>query len=264
MPFPPVKMMSSHRLLISLWLAGVVLEGLLLFRALASGWFKKYPFFFAYLASVFVQEFFLLAIYRFRFSYYARVYWFEEFVSLAMGCGITWEIFRVMLERYPGAGKMARNVLLIVLSMILSKGLVSAWYRDVPWPTTGIELEGNLRAIQALALIVLAVLIVYYQIPIGRNIKGIFIGYGLFIATSVVTLTLRGSLGKTFQIAWVLVQPMCYLTVLFIWCRSLWEYEAAPPAESQFKIESDYRLLTLATRKGLIQARTLARKVLRP
>jgi len=256
--------MSSHRLLLSLWLAGVVLEGLLLWRALASGWFKKYPFFFAYVASVLVQEFFLLAIYRFEFRYYAPVYWFAEFVSLMVGCGVIWEIFRSILGRYPGAGKMARNVLLVVLSMVLSKGLVNAWSRDVPWPTNEIALEGNLRAIQALSLIVLVVLIVYYEVPIGRNIKGIFIGYGLFIATSVVTLTLRGSLGKTFQIAWVFLQPMCYLTVLFIWCASLWKYQAAPPAESQLKIEEDYQLLALATRKGLIQARTLADKVMRP
>jgi len=257
-------MMSSHRLQLSLWLAGVVLEGLLLLRALASGWFKKYPIFFAYLASVLAQESFLLAIYRFRFTYYTQVYWFEEFVSLVMGCGVTWEIFRVTLERYPGAGKMARNVLLIALSLVVSKGLVNAWNSDVPWPTTGIELEGNLRAIQALALIVLAVLIVYYEVPMGRNIKGIFVGYGLFIATSVVTLTLRGSIGKTFQIAWVFLQPVCYLTVLFIWCGSLWKCDAAPLAESQLKIEEDYRLLALATRKGLSQVRTLAGKVMRP
>jgi len=257
-------MMSSHRLQLSLWLAGVVLEGLLLLRGLASGWFKKYPIFFAYLASVLAQELFLLAIYRFRFADYARVYWFEEFVSLVMGCGVTWEIFRATLERYPGAGKMARNVLLIALSMVVCKGLVNAWNSYTTWPTTGIELEGNLRAIQALALIVLAVLIVYYEVPMGRNIKGIVVGYGLFIATSVVTLTLRGSIGKTFQIAWVFLQPMCYLTVLFIWCGSLWKCDAAPLAEPQLKIEEDYRLLALATRKGLSQVRTLAGKVMRP
>lgn len=257
-------MKSSHALLLCLWLAGVALESLVLVRALASGWFRKYPFFFAYLASVFIQELFLLVIYLFRFNSYTSVYWFEEFFSLAMGCGVTWEIFRRILGRYPGAGRMARNVLLIALAMVLFKGLVSAWNHDVPWPTTGIELEGSLRAVQALSLIVLAALSVYYEVPIGRNIKGIFVGYGLFIGTSVLTLTLRGSLGKAFQIAWLFLQPICYMTVLFIWCASLWNYEPAPALESHLKIEEDYQSLILATRKGLIQARALLGKAMRP
>jgi len=248
----------------SVWVLGVALESLLLMRAVASPWWRRYPLFFAYVASVFIQEVSLLVIFLFKFKYYASFYWYGEFISLFVGCGVSWEIFRLVLGRFPGAGRMARNVLLFVLIMVCTKGVVDACNGSAPLPSTAIELERNLRAIQALSLIVLAVFTTYYAIPMGRNIKGIFVGYGLFIGTSVMTLTLLASLGETFQTVWVFLQPFCYAAVLGIWCTALWKYEDGRQLESQAKIEEDYQSLVLVTRKGLLQARTFLSKGMRP
>jgi len=214
--------------------------------------------------SVFTQDVFLLVIYLFKFKYYRSLYWYGEFISIAIGCGVSWEIFRLVLGRYPGAGRMARNVLLFVIIMVCTKGLANAWNGAVAWPGTAIELERNLRAIQALSLIVLAVLSSHYAIPMVRNVKGIFVGYALFIATSVMTLTLRASLGTTFRTAWEFFQPFCYAAVLGIWCTALWSYERGPQLETQSKIEADYQSIVLVTRKGLSQARALLGKAMRP
>src|SRR5205085_6537918 len=70
-------------------------ESLLLVRAVASPWLRRYPFFFAYASSVFIQEVFLLVIYLFKFKYYASFYWYGEFTSVLLGCGVSWEIFRL-------------------------------------------------------------------------------------------------------------------------------------------------------------------------
>ncbi len=246
------------------WLACVALEGLLLVRAWTGKWLRKYPFFFSYVTCVFIQDIFLLAIYVFKFNYYKQLYWYGEFFSLLIGCGVSWEIFRLVLGRYPGAGRMARNVLLVVLIMVSTKGFGNAWNGEVPWQTAAIELERNLRAIQALSLIVLSVLTLYYAVPISRNVKGIFIGYGLFIATSVVTLTLRASLGLAFQTAWVFLQPLSYAAVLGIWCTSLWKYGPALTPEFQPQSEEDYQALAVVTRKGLLHARAFLGKAMRP
>src|SRR5205085_10134359 len=118
--------------------------------------------------------------------------------------------------------------------------------------------------IQALSLIVLAVLSSHYAIPMVRNVKGIFVGYALFIATSVMTLTLRASLGTTSRTAWEFFQPFCYAAVLGIWCTARWSYERRPQLETQSKIEADYQSIVLVTRKGLSQARALLGKAMRP
>ncbi len=247
-----------------LWFASVALEGLLLVRGWTSGWFRKYPVFFAYLACVFIQDIVFLMIYFFHFQYYSSVYWYGECISLVMGCGVTWEIFHLVLGRFPGVGRMARNVLLFALIMVFTKVLDGAWNGSVLWPSTAIELERNLRAMQALALIVLAGLSAYYRIPIVRNVKGIFGGYAMFVATSVLTLTLRASLGKTFQTSWVFLQPFCYTAVLAIWCAALWKYDRSTALETQAKIEEDYQSLTRATRNGLVQVRAFLGKAMRP
>jgi hypothetical protein len=249
---------------LSLWLGAVALESVILVRALVTGWFRKCPFFFSYLASVFIQDVFVMAVYVFKFKYFAPIYWFEEFFSLLMGCGVTWEIFRLILGRYPGAGRMARNVLAFVLIMALSKGFVGTWHNNVSWGFALLELERNLRAIQALSLIVLAALVAYYHVPLERYAKGIFAGYGTFIATMVLALTLRTSIGPAFQTAWVVVQPLCYDTALGIWCVSLWTEEGPAVEESQPTIEEHYRSVALLTRKGLLQAREFLGKAARP
>jgi len=99
---------------------------------------------------------------------------------------------------------------------------------------------------------------------LGRYAKGIFAGYGIFIATMVMTLTLRASIGQTFEAAWVFVQPLCYVAALGIWCLSLWTEERSPVEESLPKIEEDYQSLALLTRKGLLQAREFLGKAIRP
>lgn len=254
--------MSRYEL--SFWLAGLALEGTILVRASVVGWIKKCPFFFGYMVNVFVQDVFFLAVYSFKFNHYKPIYWYAEFFSLLMGCGVIWEIFHLILGRYPGAGRMARNVLAIVLLMAFSRGLVDAWNGDIPWAVTMVELERNLRVIQALSLIVLALLIAYYRVPLGHYAKGIFAGYGIFIATMVMTLTLRASIGQAFQAVWVLVQPYCYAVSLGIWCFSLWSDEPSPVENAQSKIEEDYQSLALLTRRGLVQAREFLGKTVRP
>jgi hypothetical protein len=82
---------------------------------------------------------------------------------------------------------MARNVLLFALIMVFTEVLDGAWNGSVLWPRTAIELERNLRATQALALIVLAGLSAHSQIPMARNVKGIFSGYATSGKQAVVT-----------------------------------------------------------------------------
>lgn len=249
---------------LTLWLLSVALEIVILARGLLVGWFRKCPYFFGYLASVLFEDLFLLAVYIFKFKYYTPLYWYAEFFSLLLGCAVTWEIFRLVLEPYPGAGRMVRNVLLFALIMTLSKGVVEMWNGGIPWAVSFVELERNLRAIQALSLIVLVLLIIYYRVPLGLYAKGIFAGYGIFVATIVLTLTLRASIGRAFQEAWVFIQPACYVAGLGIWCLSLWGEERSPLVGSPARIEQDYQSLALVTRKGLLEAREFLGKAMRP
>jgi hypothetical protein len=239
-------------------------ESVVLIRALVSNWYRQYGFFFAYLACVFFQDLIFGVIYLDAQRYYAPIYWSAEFLSIALGCGVTWEVFRRALKHCPGAGRMARSVFAFALVAAVSKIAVNVWTGISLWPGTMIELERNMRAIQAVFFVGLALLVVYYGIPIGRNLTGILFGYGVFISTSVLNLTLRAFFGSSFQAIWANLQPPCYLAVLVIWSISLWNYQEAPIPSAEPRVETDYEQLVMFTKKGFLRVRAFLGKDLLP
>jgi hypothetical protein len=247
------------------WVLGLLLMAVLLVRACEKTLLRSYPLFYLYLSFILLKSSCLLWIYLKRPSDYGRFYWYIDPASSVLGCAVVWEIYRGALGRFPGAARMARNVLLLLLAAVLSK-VISDTSNGIAWWPSGtlVELERNLRAVQAAVLIVLVGIIALYRIPVSRNVWGMMLGYGLFVGTNVIVLTLRVLLGNSFQEAWHYLQPLSYVSVLGIWCATLWSYLPLSVGKTNPKIEEDYQLLVRATRKGFLEARTYLRKALRP
>lgn len=250
---------------LTVWVLGLALEGLLLLRALRAGFIRKFALFYFYLACVLFQSLFLFVVYFASPRYYARSYWSAELLGVALGCGVVWEIYRQALGYFPGAARVASNVLLLILLTVFSKIIVDTSNGTLWWPTGAVvELERNLRAVQATVLIALVIVLMFYRVPLGRNLWGMMLGYGLFIGTSVIILALRILLGDWFQTTWQYLQPLSYLAVLCIWCTTLWSCETTPMPTPKPRIEEDYQLLAAATRKGLFQTRAFLGRAMRP
>jgi hypothetical protein len=77
----------------ALWLAGPLLESVLLVRALQTGLIKQYKLFYWYVVWVLVRDLALIPIYNFEPQYYVRVYWYSQFCSVLIGCGIVFEVY---------------------------------------------------------------------------------------------------------------------------------------------------------------------------
>lgn len=255
----------SRMFSLAVWVLGLVLEGLLLVRAILGGFFKKYPLFYLYVGWVFALSSVRLIIYLAEPAYYRVFYWYTQPFSVLVGCGLVWEVYRQALGRYPGAARMARNLFLFLLVMVLSKIMVNAWNGPVWWQAgTTAELERNMRAVQGTLLIALIIVLAHYAIPLGRNLKGMILGYVLFISTSVIDLTLRLFLGDSFQKSWQYLQPVFYLAALTVWGFTLWSYQTIPLPATASKIEADYQILATTTRKRLLQVRAYLARAIRP
>jgi hypothetical protein len=113
-------------------------------------------------------------------------------------------------------------------------------------------------------LVGLVALFASYAIPLGRNLKGVIYGYGLFVATSVVHLTLRDYLGKNFERSWEHIEPLCYVLVLLVWCATLWSYAPIPESTREPQIETDYESLVAATKRKMHSTRSYVLKAMRP
>jgi hypothetical protein len=236
------------------WWAGNVVLGVLLYRGLRRRLAREYPVFYWYAAYVLFSSLVLFCLSPVSSLAYAIGYWVEEFVGVLFGVAVTWEIYGAALLGCPGVRRMARSVITSLVLAFLAKFMVDLASQPVRvlFPSA-MELERNLRFAQAALLLAILSLLVYYRIPLGRNVTSLLYGYTLFIATAVANLALRSALGARFQAWWTVLQPLAYLVTLGIWCVGMWSHEANPLPSPE--LERDYARLSRQTIAGMARMR---------
>lgn len=245
-------------LTMAIWWLAIFLEAVLLVRGLQANLIRQFPIFYSYILFVFIEEILRFGAYRWYPGLYSHVYWGTQFVSLVIGSAVIFEIYRVGLRLFPGTARMARYLLLVVFGAVFAKTLVNSSGGVFLWLAgTSVELERNLRIVQALAILSLVSLFVWYAIPFGRNLKGILFGYSLFIGLSIVQFTFWYYSVTKIMVFWRYVQPVCYLLVLSVWARALWSADRVSETEPTMQLENDYQMLAASTRNQL--QRMLAR-----
>jgi hypothetical protein len=70
--------------------------------------------------------------------------------------------------------------------------------------------------------------IFYFGVPLGRNVKGILVGYGIYVGASLVTLAVESHFPAHFLGIWNQMQPLAYNFTLLVYLISLWHYSPAP------------------------------------
>ena len=232
-----------------IWVVGIAVEALLLYRALWSRLASKYPNFYIYALSLFLADAILYFFYYSRPILYAQWTYYAGFLVLFLGCGVILEVFRQVLSHYAGAEKLARAVSFAVFGAILVFAIAyPIWSpnRSVV-PRIYIAVQRDFLFAQALSLLALLQVISYYRIPMGRNLKGMVLGYGQCIGVTLITRALQTYIGSGFGGA-SMIQQVSYLTALVIWLVALWSYGPSPVPETKIRTDADYDALALKTR----------------
>ena len=241
----------------TIWWVGTVLEITLLVRGFQGKLVRRFPVFYFYLLFVAANDFLRMAVYRWSASRYFEVYWITQFLGLAIGSGVIFEIYRAALRPFPGAARMARFLLLVVFGAIFARTLATRSGDLIPWlESSSLMLERNLRIVQACALLTLVTLFLWYAIPFGRNLKGILIGYSLFVGMSIGQYVLWYYRWTPINAVWPNVEAVSYLLVLSVWTATLWSFQPVPVVGS-LQLQNDYEALVVSTRDQF--RRTLAR-----
>jgi hypothetical protein len=243
------------------WWSSIALEIVLLVRGLCSRLAYRLPVFYGYIAFVVLQDLARFFAFEWNPQVYRGVYWVTEFLGLAVGSLVVFEIYRVSLAAYPGAARMARNALAFVFLTAAAKGLGDA-AGSPEWQTasTALEIERALRAVQATAILALVALFLFYSIPFGRNLRGILLGYGLFIGERVICLTFIPPQGHHF---WFYAYSASYIVALSLWLGHLWSYQPTPEPKANIKLEDEYQRIAAGTRRRLQETRGYLRKAVR-
>ncbi len=247
-----------------LWWAGSLLEGLVLWRGVATGLFKRYTFFYFYLTYVLLQSWVRLLVFHGKPEWYSHVYWSTQILGGVFGYAVVWGICTHSLSPYPGAARMARSLLTAVFVLLITRVGVVAWGSELVLPAAAAEIERDVRAVQSILLVVMLLIYAYYRVPLNANLKGILLGYGLYISVSVMVLASRALLLENHGFVWRYLQPSAYAAALCIWCSFLWSpaAEAIPQPSAKAPIELDYAALASNTTRLFARLRLyLARAV---
>jgi len=249
----------------AIWWACMAAEALLLARALWGKLLTRYPAFYSYLLFVWMQSLFRFSVYHARPQLYLKVYWITEWLGGLAGCAVSVEIYRVGLREYPGTAGLARNVFALVFLLAFVKATIETGNTPLWWSTaTTLDLELALRVVQALALVALVVLFLFYAIPFGRNLRGILQGYGLFLGESVVWLSFASRDWESFRAFWSHIHAGSYFVVLTVWAWHLWSYVPNPEPKTSVRLEEQYQRMAAATGRRLHEARGYLAKAVRP
>ncbi|MGO9588692.1 MAG: hypothetical protein ACLP3K_01425 [Candidatus Acidiferrales bacterium] len=257
---------------VMIWQASFAIRVVILVRGFQAKALRKFPFFYAYAFSTLAADLFLYATWKWiavaKPDAYQEVYWTGQFLTLMIGCGIVLEIFRHILMPYPGADKFATAVALGTFAAIFCFAL---GYQFLTHEGLGLALKGttfvlerDVRTVQAIFLFGILAVISYYRIPIGRNLKGMVAGYGLYIVTSLSTLAIRAYAGPRFNNTWNVIQPLSFDVSLAIWLIALWSYQPNPAPDPTVPLEEDYEMLARRTRRALASMRSHLTKAARP
>lgn len=237
------------------WWGTNVLVSVLLYRGLRTRWAREYPVFWAYLAFVLAKSVVLFRLMVVSRQAYAIGYWAAELIATVLGVFIVRELYGAMLTPYPGACRMARALIAAFLGMVFVHAAAALGEHPltVLMPTT-VELQRNLRFLQALLMTIMLFLVGYYRIPLGRNVKYLFVGYGMVVGTSMMNLTLRSALGAPFQRLWTVLGPLEYFAIVTSWCIGLWSRSRTPLPSSA--LAADYDTVNRLTSLGIARLRS--------
>jgi hypothetical protein len=263
-------------LTLTIWRAAILLEAAIFYRGFRGNLLSKYPFFYTYIMGVLVSDTTFYVVYMLNRAAYVKWYWVSTTLVVILGYGIILEVFKHVLSAYPGVEKLARVTGLAIFAAIFcfaisyslwapeaaTAGSKAADVRQDLWIFQA-TFQRDFWTVQAIFLFAIIGVVSYYKIPLGKNLKGMIVGYGLCLGATLVTLALRSYIGLSFDAAWVFLQPFSFDVSLSIWAATLWAFHPNPAPNPAIRLEADYEIFAAKTRGTIGAMRTYLGKAAR-
>lgn len=168
---------------------GIACLALVLWRGYRLALLNQFTAFYSYIVGDLVGSF-LVSLAFGRKTEYARWYWIINFVTLFLGCTILWEMLsRIWLPLHTL--RCAARTGQAALAALLAVSVAQFALIEDKTPLNNFafrRLERDSRAIQTLFFVTIVWAMIYYAIPVGKNLKAICFGYGLYVCASLTTL----------------------------------------------------------------------------
>jgi len=156
-------------------------------------------------------------------------------MAIPVGCVIVAEILRYVLSPHEKLEKFFRFLRVAIAAVILYG---SVGYMRLP-PTgtankglfvAGLTLTRDFRLAQVVLMLAIVAVLFFYRIPLGKNLKGMLLGFGVYAGAQIVLYSLRLRVGHPLFGGWLNLTSLSYALCALIWLVSFWSYHPNPPS----------------------------------
>jgi len=230
-----------HPLLYLLPSSAILLEGLLLWRLSRDQLWTRYIYLTVFVVFDFVCNIILFPIHRHKPDWFAEVYWRIASISLVLRFLVNWEFFRGVFPRRSTLHNIAWKMLLTVELGALPAIVLLSWSQASSvrylYLYFSPVVEQYFCLAQAILLLTPATVAWYYRVPLGRNLRGLCLGFGIYLL--VRSANFAGlQVFRGFVPYWRLLTPMTFIGMIAVWLWAFWEY--APLREEASLDEDQY------------------------
>lgn len=212
--------MNAGSLVNVIWVAGTILEFLLVGVLLYRRMWRYFPFFTSYAFFTLAGNVVGVATRENRWLYF-YCYWAAEAIGIVLGFAVVFEIFRSLFAGHAALRKVATLVFcgaLIILTAVATYILI---YEGESVASnigkTVMVMEEAIRTIEVGLLIVLFLCARAFGLHWRHSVFGLALGLGLFAAIELIAITMRSRLSNSSNDALNVVRGLAYTTSLVIW-----------------------------------------------
>jgi len=145
-----------------------------------------------------------------------------DVLKMVIAVELTYRAFRA----FPGAQAMARRVLFALL--VLTSAVLVGLPRDPSYPSGFLEWEPRVLLGTIWLLNGVALLVIWYRVPLHRYHKAILLGFVPYLLVFVALLRMLRHYGWDILPLIQSAEPAAYLLLVGWWAYVAWEPEAAP------------------------------------
>ncbi len=224
---------------------GTLLEFILVWRIWQQRLWRPYPFFCSYVVYLLLNmlaDTGLLASYGYRSRAYAIFYWWSDLIGVGLWALIAWGIFRHSFRRGSSLRVVVGAVSLALVVAITGLLVFLPSHGGPPRLVSYLTVNFERYACLVMAPLVLWLIAAarYYRIPLGRNVWGMAVGFGLFLSLGAINAAVY-LLGGSSWILSSLSTPAAFVLQMLIWTWAFWRYapnpDLAPLAREQGELE---------------------------
>lgn len=185
------------------------------------GLYKIYVYFFGYLAVELLQL--LVPVFvPLDGRMYRDAYVVSQALVICFSILVVLELYSIVLRRLPGIGNVSRRYIKVTLVLAAGISLLPLSLEKTPNTVTGylFILQRPVMTSLLVFILLITAFLVYYPVPLGRNVLVYLLGYAVYFVTNSTTIFIR-NLGHYWSRPISDVHMLVFFTCLVFWLFAL-------------------------------------------